>query len=156
MNQKKTVMSTQMIIILIMVGIAAGVLSGLVGIGGGIIIVPALVYFLAFSQKMAQGTSLGILLLPIGLLGVIQYYKQGYIDIRVVVIISLAFFAGSYFGSKIALSLPQESLKKVFAVLMILISIKMLFFDSPKKRHQHLHQKKPQLQINPITVIHNV
>ncbi|MBX2919647.1 MAG: sulfite exporter TauE/SafE family protein [Ferruginibacter sp.] len=133
MNQKKTVMSTQMIIILIMVGIAAGVLSGLVGIGGGIIIVPALVYFLAFSQKMAQGTSLGILLLPIGLLGVIQYYKQGYIDIRVVVIISLAFFAGSYFGSKIALSLPQESLKKVFAVLMILISIKMLFFDSPKK-----------------------
>lgn len=125
-------MSIQMILILIMVGITAGVLSGLVGIGGGIIIVPALVFFLEFSQKMAQGTSLGILLLPIGLLGVIQYYKQGYIDVRVVAIISLAFFAGSYFGSKIALSLPQETIKKVFAVLMIVISIKMLFFDKPK------------------------
>lgn len=132
MNQKKTIMSTQMILILIMVGLTAGVLSGLVGIGGGIIIVPALVFFLEFSQKMAQGTSLGILLLPIGLLGVIQYYKQGYIDVRVVAIISLAFFAGSYFGSKIALSLPQETIKKVFAVLMIVISIKMLFFDKPK------------------------
>lgn len=126
-------MSTQMILILIMVGITAGVLSGLVGVGGGIIIVPALIFFLGFSQKMAQGTSLGILLLPIGLLGVFQYYKQGYIDMRVVAIISLAFFAGSYFGSKIALSLPQETVKKVFAILMIVISCKMLFFDKPKK-----------------------
>lgn len=126
-------MGTQMILILILVGIAAGMLSGLVGVGGGIIIVPALVYFLAFSQKMAQGTSLGILLLPIGILGVIQYYKGGYIDMRVVVIISLAFLFGSYFGSKIALSLPQETVKKVFAILMLLIAVKMLFFDKSKK-----------------------
>ena len=126
-------MAMQTILILIAVGIVAGMLSGLVGIGGGIIIVPALVLFLAFSQKMAQGTSLGILLLPVGLLGVFQYYKQGYIDMRVVVIISLAFFAGSYFGSKIALSLPQETVKKIFAVLMIIIAVKMLFFDKQKK-----------------------
>lgn len=126
-------MDMQTILILIIVGICAGMLSGLVGVGGGIIIVPALVFFLAFSQKMAQGTSLGILLLPVGILGVMQYYKQGYIDMRVVVIISIAFFFGSYFGSKIALNLPQETVKKVFAVFMLIIAIKMLFFDKPKK-----------------------
>lgn len=133
MTKNKTAMDVNTILILIAVGIAAGVLSGLVGVGGGIIIVPALVFFLAFSQKMAQGTSLGILLLPIGILGVYQYYKQGYIDMRVVGIISLAFLFGSYFGSKIALSLPQETVKKIFAVMMMIIAIKMLFFDKSKK-----------------------
>src|SRR4051812_11265490 len=103
MRIKTNFMDVQTIIILLLVGIAAGTLSGMVGVGGGIIIVPALVYFLGFSQKMAQGTSLGILLLPIGLLGVLQFYKQGFIDMRVVMIISIAFFFGSYFGSKIAL-----------------------------------------------------
>ena len=108
-------------------------LSGLVGVGGGIIIVPCLVFFLGFSQKMAQGTSLGILLLPIGLLGAWQFYKQGYIDIKVVAIISVAFIFGSYFGSKIALKLSQENVKKIFAVVMLLVAIKMLFFDNNKK-----------------------
>ena len=126
-------MDIQMIVILALVGIAAGILSGLVGIGGGIIIVPALIYFLAFSQKMAQGTSLGILLLPIGILGVWQYYKGGYVDMRVVIIVSVAFLFGSYFGSKIALSLPQETAKKVFAILMLLIALKMLFLDKAIK-----------------------
>ncbi|MEO6403841.1 MAG: sulfite exporter TauE/SafE family protein [Ferruginibacter sp.] len=125
-------MDTQTIIILLLIGLAAGTLSGMVGIGGGIVIVPALVYFIGFSQKMSQGTSLAILLLPIGLLGVIQFYKQGYIDIRVALIISLAFFFGSYFGSRIALSLPQETVKKIFAGFMILIAVKMLFFDKKK------------------------
>lgn len=125
-------MDTQVIIILLLVGLAAGMLSGLVGVGGGIIIVPCLVYFLAFSQKMAQGTSLGILLLPIGILGAFQFYKQGYIDVKVVAIISVAFIFGSYFGSKIALSLSQENVKKIFAVLMLLVAVKMLFFDRKK------------------------
>lgn len=133
MNVNDKPMDIQMILILVAVGICAGMLSGLVGVGGGIIIVPALVFFLGFTQKMAQGTSLGILLLPVGILGVVQYYKQGYIDMRVVVIISLAFLFGSYFGSKIALSLPQETVKKIFAALMIIIAIKMLFFDKTKK-----------------------
>ena len=88
-------MDIQTVLILILVGIAAGMLSGLVGVGGGIIIVPALIFFLGFSQKMAQGTSLGILLLPVGILGVIQYYKQGYIDWKVVLVISAAFLFGS-------------------------------------------------------------
>ena len=129
---KKINMDTQTLLILLAIGLAAGMLSGLVGVGGGIIIVPALVFFLGFSQKMAQGTSLGILLLPIGILGVMQFYKQGYIDFKVVAIISFAFIFGSYFGSRIALVLSQETVKKIFACLMILIAVKMLFFDKPK------------------------
>lgn len=126
-------MSVQTILILILIGIAAGVLSGMVGIGGGIIIVPSLIFFLGFSQKMAQGTSLGILLLPIGILAVLQFYKAGYIDMRTVWVVALGFLAGSYFGSKIALSLPQETVKKIFAVFLILIALKMLFIDKAKK-----------------------
>lgn len=133
MKEKNKAMDIQTVLILAAVGICAGILSGLVGVGGGIIIVPALVFFLGFSQKMAQGTSLGILLLPIGILGVMQYYKQGYIDMRVVAIVSVAFLFGGYFGSKIALSLPEETVKKIFAVVMIIIAVKMLFFDKTKK-----------------------
>lgn len=118
-----------MIVVLIIIGLVAGIFGGLVGIGGGIVIVPALIYFLSFSQKEAQGTSLGILLLPIGILGVWQYYKAGYVDMRVVWLVAGGFLAGSYFGSKIALVLPQETVKKLFAILMIVVSIKMLFFD---------------------------
>lgn len=126
-------MDIQTILILIMVGIAAGILGGLVGVGGGIIIVPSLVYFIGMSQKTAQGTSLGLIMLPVGILGVLHYYKQGHVDFKIVGILAIGFLAGSYFGSKIALSLTQETIKKVFACLMILIAIKMLFFDKPKK-----------------------
>lgn len=121
-----------MILVLLAIGLVAGMLSGLVGVGGGIIIVPCLVFFLGFSQKMAQGTSLGILLLPVGILGAMQYYKQGFIDFKVIAVISAAFFFGSFFGSKIALSLSQENIKRVFAVIMMLVAIKMLFFDKKK------------------------
>jgi uncharacterized membrane protein YfcA len=126
-------MSLQTILILILVGIAAGILGGLVGIGGGIIIVPSLVYFLSFSQKAAQGTSLGLLLLPVGILGVLQYYKQGHVDFKIVGLIAIGFLAGSYLGSKVALSLPHDTVKKIFAVLLIVIAIKMLFFDKPHR-----------------------
>ena len=129
-NPKK--MDLQIVVILLLIGLVAGVLSGVVGIGGGIVIVPALVYFIGFSQRTAQGTSLAILLLPIGLLGVIQFYKAGYVDIKVTAIIALAFFIGSYFGSRVALTIPQETLKKSFAILLLVISIKMLFFDKHK------------------------
>jgi uncharacterized membrane protein YfcA len=126
-------MTIQTILILLVVGVAAGMLSGLVGIGGGIIIVPSLVYFLSFSQKSAQGTSLGILLLPIGILAVLQYYKAGYVDVKTVWLVALGFLAGSFFGSKIALSLPQETVKKIFAIFLILIAMKMLFIDKKLK-----------------------
>ena len=130
---KKKNMDAQTVILVIVIGIAAGTLSGLVGVGGGIIIVPALVYFIGFTQKGAQGTSLGVLLLPVGILGVMQYYKQGHIDLKVVGYLSIGFIVGGYFGSKIALNISQESAKKIFAVLMIIIAIKMMFFDKPKK-----------------------
>ncbi len=126
-------MTIQTILILIIVGIAAGLLSGLVGIGGGLIIVPALIIFLGFSQKLAQGTSLGILLLPIGVLAVMQYYKAGYVDVKTVWLVAVGFLAGSYFGSKIALSLPQETVKKIFAILLLVIAFKMLFIDKKIK-----------------------
>ncbi len=132
MTKNKT-MDIQTILIIIVVGVAAGILSGLVGVGGGIIIVPALVYFLSFSQKTAQGTSLAMIMLPVGIFGVLQYYKQGHVDFKIVGILAIGFLAGSFFGSKIALSISQEMLKKTFAVLMIIIAVKMLFLDKPKK-----------------------
>lgn len=122
-------MSTYTIIVLLIIGLAAGMLSGMIGIGGGIIIVPALIFILGFSQHQAQGSSLGLLLTPVGILAVMNYYKKGYIDIRVIAIMCVAFIAGAYLGSKISLSLPEHQLKKVFAVVLLLISVKMLFFD---------------------------
>ena len=142
MIKQKTTMDTQTLIILIIIGIAAGMLGGMVGVGGGIIIVPALVFFLGFSQKMAQGTSLGILLLPVGILGVIQYYKEGYVDMRVVLLISTGFFLGSFLGSKLALSLSQETVKKIFAILLIIVVVKMLFFD------KKIPENKTTVQLN--------
>lgn len=145
---KNKIMDTQTILIIIMVGLAAGVLSGLVGVGGGIIIVPSLVYFIGFSQKTAQGTSLGLILLPVGILAVLQYYKQGHLDMKVVGILAIGFLAGSYFGSKIALSISQETLKKVFAVLMILIALKILFLDKPKKEDSAINENLKQTLVN--------
>ena len=126
-------MSIQSVILLIVIGIGAGMLSGLVGIGGGIIIVPALVFFLGFPQKMAQGTSLGILLLPVGILAVLQFYKAGFVDTTAVWVVAIGFLAGGYFGSKFALSLPQDTLKKIFAVLLLLVAFKILFVDKKMK-----------------------
>lgn len=124
-------MDMQTILIAILIGIAAGMLGGLVGVGGGLIIVPSLVYFLGFSQHSAQGTSLGLILLPVGILGVLNYYKEGQVDMKIVWLLAIGFLAGSYFGSKIALSLPQATIKKLFAILMLIMALKMLFLDKP-------------------------
>ena len=129
MIKKNYNMDIQTVVIVILIGIAAGMLSGLVGIGGGLVIVPALVYFLGFSQHTAQGTSLAMILLPVGIFAVIFYYKQGHVDIKVVWLLAVGFIIGSALGSKVALNLPQETVKKIFAVLMILIAVKMLFLD---------------------------
>ena len=122
-------MSFTTILLLVIVGLSAGFLSGLIGIGGGVIIVPALVFLVGFTQKQAQGTSLGILLLPVGILAVLQYYKQGYINVNYVLIVSIAFVAGGFFGSKLALTLSDQNMKRIFAVILLFISLKMLFFD---------------------------
>ena len=129
LKTKYGTMNGETIALLVVIGFAAGTLSGLVGVGGGIIIVPALVYVLGFSQQQAQGTSLGLLLLPVGILAVLNYYKQGFIDVKVVGIMCATFVVGGWLGSKVAISLPQETIKKIFAVVLILVAIKMLFID---------------------------
>jgi uncharacterized membrane protein YfcA len=116
---------TQFILIAI-VGIAAGFVGGSMGVGGGIIIIPALLFFVGFSQKEAQGTSLAVLSFPVALMAAYNYYKEGYVNIKFAGIMIVAFVVGSYFGSKLALSLPSDVLKKIFAVLLIAVGIKML------------------------------
>jgi uncharacterized membrane protein YfcA len=115
------------IIILLAVGLIAGILSGLVGIGGGIVIVPALIYFLGFTQHQAQGTVLFMFLLPIGILGVMNYYKNSYVDWRVALIMASTFVVGSFLGSKIAISLDKSMVQKVFGIIILIIAIKMIF-----------------------------
>lgn len=114
---------------LLLLGVAAGMLSSMVGIGGGILIVPVLVYFFAMSQKTAQGTSLALLLPPVGIFAVINYYKAGFVDLKVAGVLIVAFVAGSFLGSKIVLDLPENIIKKVFGVFLLLVSLKYLFFD---------------------------
>jgi uncharacterized membrane protein YfcA len=122
-------MSVQTIALLLLVGLLAGMLSGLVGLGGGVIIVPALVFVLGFSQHQATGTSLGILLLPAGIFAVINYYKRGYVDMNVVLLVFAGFLVGGYLGSRISVSLPEATLKKIFGIVLLLIAGKVLFFD---------------------------
>ena len=102
----------------------------MLGIGGGIIIVPALIFFLGFSQQEAQGTSLGLLLLPVGILAVINYYNKGYIDVKVVGVMCLAFVVGGWVGSKVALQLSEETVKKIFAIILLYTAFKMLSWDA--------------------------
>ena len=123
-------MTLQIVIILIIIGLSAGILSGLVGVGGGIIVVPALVFFLGFSQYQAQGTSLGLLLLPVGILAVASYYNKGHIDIKVVCIMAIAFVIGGWLGSRLALSISLLAVKRIFAVILFYTAFKMLGWDS--------------------------
>lgn len=119
-------MSLTTILILIVIGVAAGVLSGVVGVGGGIIMVPALIYFMAMSQHEAQGTSLAVMLPPIGLLAAWNYHKAGALNWKFAIIMALAFIIGGYFGSKIALNIDQRMLKKIFGIVMLLVSAKLI------------------------------
>ncbi len=118
------------LLILLAIGLAAGVLSGIAGIGGGMVIVPALVYLMGYTQHQAQGVSLTMFLLPIGIFGVYNYYKGGHVSqetIRFALIMCVTFVIGSYFGSKIAVGLSQEMLKKIFGAFILLVSLKMIF-----------------------------
>lgn len=126
---QRNTMTTELVIIILVIGLCAGVLSGLVGVGGGLIIVPALVFFLGFNQHQAQGTSLGLLLLPVGILAVINYHNKGNVDIKVVAIMSIAFLLGGWLGSKLALRLPEDAVKKIFAIFLFYTAFKLLGWD---------------------------
>ena len=125
MELKKDI-SMETIVYLILIGIAAGFLGGMVGIGGGVIIVPALVLLLGITQHNAQGISLAMMLFPVGILGVINYYKKGYVDFKYAGLIAAGFLLGSFLGSKFSLSLPQDTVKKIFAIVMIILAVRML------------------------------
>lgn len=125
-SPKKLKMET--IIVILLIGIFAGMFSGFIGIGGGLIVVPCLVYFLGMSQHNAQGTSLAMMLPPIGVMAVYNYYKAGQVDFKVATILCISFILGSFFGSKIALSLSPALIKKAFGILIILLGIKMVLW----------------------------
>jgi uncharacterized protein len=113
--------------VILLVGLVVGVFSGVVGIGGGILFVPALIWLLGMSQHKAQGTSLGALLLPVGLLAFIEYYREGNADIRVALLLSAGFLVGGYFGAAGAQHIPDLWLRRIFAVTLVAIGAKMFF-----------------------------
>lgn len=119
-------METQTVIILVVIGILAGILSGFVGVGGGVIIVPALMYFMGMNQMQAQGTSLFVLLLPVGILAVLNYQKTGHINWKYGLIIAGTFVLGGFIGSKLALRISPALVRIIFGLLMAYVSIKMI------------------------------
>lgn len=134
-NKIQQEMTTEIFLTILLIGLAAGILSGLVGVGGGIIMVPALIFFLGYTQHQAQGTSLGVLTLPVVILASYYYYQQCQkmgtpMDLRVIGILAFAFIIGGYFGSKLAISLNTETLRKIFAIVLFYTAFKMLGWDA--------------------------
>ncbi len=111
----------------ILLGLLAGALSGVIGIGGGVIIVPALVFLFGMSQHNAQGTTLALLIPPIGILAAWTYYKVGYVDLKVAALVAIGFFAGSFLGARIAIHLSETMLERIFGFALLLIALKMIF-----------------------------
>lgn len=120
-------MSINELVLLIIIGLFAGFVGGALGLGGGIIIVPALVFIMGFTQHQAQGTSLAALLLPVGIFAVIHYAKHNYIDYKFAAILIVASILGSYLGSLVSTYFPEKTLKTIFGIFMLLISLKMIF-----------------------------
>ena len=118
-------MSVSTFIILIIIGLLAGVLSGLVGVGGGILMIPLLIIFLGLTQHEAQGTALFAMLPPIGILAAINYYKEGFVKWEYAIVIAFTFVIGGYLGSKLSLSLPPQMVRRIFGVIMLIGAIKI-------------------------------
>ena len=111
----------------LVLGLAAGILSGIIGIGGGILLIPALMYAYGMSQLKAQGTSLAILLLPVGLFAIVPYYRAGHIDIKLAALVAFGFFVGGWFGGTWAQELPPVLLRRGFALLLVAVAAKLFF-----------------------------
>ncbi|MEH2264609.1 sulfite exporter TauE/SafE family protein [Nostoc sp.] len=117
------------ILLCLILGLIAGVVSGITGIGGGIIILPALIFVFGFSQHQAQGTTLALLVPPIDILAAWTYYKQGYVDIRIAAFICVGFVLGGWFGAKIGMGLSNVILARVFGVLLLVSAIRVMFIN---------------------------
>jgi hypothetical protein len=120
-------MTINQILFLLLTGSLAGLVSGAMGVGGAIIIVPFLVFFLGLNQHEAQGTSLAVLLLPVGIFAVINYAKSGFVNYKFALVLIIAFLAGSYIGSIVAVNIPDKILQRSFALLLIIVGVKMFF-----------------------------
>jgi uncharacterized membrane protein YfcA len=112
--------------LILTIGLVAGISAGMFGLGGGAIIVPAMMYLVGFQVKTAMGTSLMTLVLPVGVLGAIEYYKQGNVDIKAVLLLTLGLFIGTLFGAKFTLSLPDVLVRRLFGIFLLLISVRYL------------------------------
>lgn len=131
------------ILLLLLTGLVAGTLSSLVGIGGGMVIVPAMVLLMGLDQKTAQGTSLALLLLPLGIAGVLVYNKAGYVRWSYALLMASTFIVGSYLGATFVKFMNTETVKRIFAIFMIVMAVKYLFFDKPKSA-SHLNTEIQQ------------
>ena len=120
-------MTLTQLFILIIIGLISGLLSGVFGIGGAIIVIPALVFIIGLSQHQAQGTSLAFMLPPVGILAAWNYYKEGYINWKIALVLSLTFFIGAYLGSRFSLNISDRTLRRMFGVLLMVMAIKMIF-----------------------------
>jgi uncharacterized membrane protein YfcA len=114
-----------MTMLYILIGVGAGVLAGLFGIGGGVVIVPALLYFARMTPLAATGTSLGALLLPVGALGAWEYYRTGNLDVRVALLLAIGLLFGAFFGARFAQTLTPMVLKRAFAVFLVLVAVRV-------------------------------
>jgi hypothetical protein len=120
-------MNITVLLLLVIVGLVTGVLGGMLGIGGGLILIPSLVYIFGFSQHQAIGTSLAIMLPPIGLFAAYNYYKAGHVNLKYAFILAAVFMIGSYFSSRLAVKIPENVLRKTFSIFLILVALKMFF-----------------------------
>jgi uncharacterized membrane protein YfcA len=117
-----------LILLLILIGLIAGIFSGLMGVGGGIVMIPLMVFALGFTQHEAQGTSLAVLAVPVTLIAAYNYYDAGHVNWKYAAVIAVTFIVGAYFGSKFAVSIDEGLLKKIFGVILIIVAIRLIFW----------------------------
>lgn len=116
------------ILLFLILGLSVGSLSGLIGIGGGVLVTPALIFLFGFSQQQAQGTTLAMLVPPIGILGAWTYYQKGHVNIQAAGLLCLGFVLGGLLGAQLAVGLPDVLLRRIFGVAMVAVGARMLFF----------------------------
>ena len=116
-----------MISLALLVGVIVGVISGIVGIGGGVLFIPALIWLFGMDQHKAQGTSLGALLAPVGIFAFLEYYRRGNADLKIALLLAAGFLVGGYFGAVVAQHVPELWLRRIFAIMMVAIGARMFF-----------------------------